>query len=342
MSASAMTKRKIVLHSRPQGMPTLDNFRLQKEEIMMPKEGQVLLKIQYISLDPYVRGRMSDAPSYVAPIALNETIAGGTVCRVVNSKHANFKEGDLVLSFCGWQDYMLSDGSNLTKLDPSLKHPSYVLSLLGMPGFTAYTGLLKIGEPKSGETVVVASASGAVGSVVGQIAKIKGCRVIGIAGGKDKCDYVVKELGFDICLDRYEADLAKSLAAACPNGIDVYYENVGGVVFDAVLPLLNVHARVPVCGLIAHYNDTALPTGPDRLSMLMTTILKKRIKMQGFIISDYYQSGFAEFSEVMGKWLQEDKVKLREDIVQGLENTPQAFIDFLQGKHFGKVVVQVS
>lgn len=246
------------------------------------------------------------------------------------------------MAYTGWQDYAISHGSGLTKLDPALTRPSYALGILGMPGFTAYHGLLHIGEPKAGETVVVVSACGPVGAVVGQIAKIKGCRVIGIAGGEEKCGYVVEELGFDICLDRYDPEFSKKLAAVCPDGVDVYFENVGGAVFDAVLPLLNVGARIPVCGLIAHYNDTALPAGPDCLPSLMSLILIKRFKVQGFLISDHYATSFDPFFRQMTRWVAENKVKLREDVVDGLEHAPQALIGMLQGDNFGKLVVRVA
>lgn len=250
--------------------------------------------------------------------------------------------GDLVVAAGGWQDYALSDGSDLIPLGRDFPHPSRALGVLGMPGFTAYTGLLTIGEPKAGETVVVAAASGAVGAVVGQIAKLKGCRVIGVAGGADKCAYVTGTLGFDECIDHRDAAFASQLKAACPNGIDVYFENVGGAVFDAVWPLLNNHARVPVCGLIAHYNDTALPAGPDRLPKLMTTILSKRIRMQGFIILDYYATGYAPFLKDMSEWVAQGSVKVLEDVIPDLTDAPAALIGLLAGKNFGKVVVRVG
>jgi hypothetical protein len=211
-----------------------------------------------------------------------------------------------------------------------------------MPGFTAYMGLAEIGQPKPGETLVVAAASGAVGSVVGQVAKLKGCRVVGVAGGKDKCRYVVEELGFDACIDHRAPDFAAQLAAACPQGIDIYYENVGGAVFDAVIPLLNTQARIPVCGIIAHYNATNLPAGPDRLPMLQGLILRKRIRMQGFIIFDDFAEGFDEFLQQMSEWVEQGKIKFREDLVDGLENAPQAFMGLLQGKNFGKLVIRVG
>jgi NADPH-dependent curcumin reductase CurA len=269
-------------------------------------------------------------------------MVGGTVSRVEASQHPDFKPGDLVLGQNGWQRLALSDGKGLNKLNSAMTQPSLALGVLGMPGFTAYMGLLDIGQPKAGETVVVAAASGAVGSVVGQIAKLKGCHVVGIAGGADKCRYVVDELGFDACIDHRSPDFKPQLAAACSKGIDVYFENVGGTVFDAVLPLLNVSARVPVCGLIAHYNDTALPPGPDRLGLLTRTLLTRRIKMQGFIIFDDYAHRFGEFFGQMSQWLKDSKIKFREDVVDGLENAPQAFIGLLEGKNFGKLIIRVA
>jgi NADPH-dependent curcumin reductase CurA len=342
MPSNKNINRKIVLNSRPVGAPTSDNFRLEQTTMPVPADGQVLLRTLYLSLDPYMRGRMSDAASYAPPVEIGAEMIGGTVSRVERSLHPDFQEGDLVLSFNGWQDYALSDGSDLTKLDPHMPQPSLALGVLGMPGFTAYMGLLDIGQPKAGETVVVAAASGAVGSVVGQIAKLKGCRVVGIAGGVEKCRFVTEELGFDACIDHHSADLDKQLSMACSKGIDVYFENVGGKVFDAVLPLLNPAARIPLCGLIAHYNDTALPEGPDRLGLLTRTLLTKRIKMQGFIIFDDYGHRYGEFFSQMSTWLKEGKVKFREDLIDGLENAPQAFIGLLEGKNFGELVIQVA
>ncbi|NVO05158.1 MAG: NADP-dependent oxidoreductase [Rhodoferax sp.] len=337
-----LLNRCIVLRKRPVGAPRIDDFLLEKRPVPEPQDGQVLLRTLYLSLDPYMRGRMSDAPSYAAPVALGDVMVGGTVSRVQASRNSSFLVGDLVLGYAGWQDYALSDGKGLTQLDPQDPNPSHALGVLGMPGFTAYMGLLDIGQPVAGETVVVAAASGAVGSVVGQIAKIKGCRVVGIAGGAEKCRYVVDTLGFDQCIDHHSSHLTEQLAAACPQGIDVYFESVGGAVFDAVLPLLNARARVPVCGLIANYNDTAVPAGPDRRGQLVGTLLRKRIKMQGFIIFDDYAPRFTEFHTAMAAWVKEGKVKAREDMVAGLENTPAAFIGLLQGKNFGKLVMQFA
>ena len=340
MSQNIKINRKITLHSRPVGAPVTDNFRLDESVVPVPVAGQILLRNLYLSLDPYMRGRMSDAASYAAPVAINDVMLGATVSRVEVSQHPDFKAGELVLAYAGWQDFALSDGVGLIKL-AGMDHPSLALGALGMPGFTAYMGLLDIGQPKAGETVVVAAASGAVGSMVGQIAKLQGCRVVGIAGGADKCRSVVDDLGFDACIDHRSPDFKQQLAAACPKGIDVYFENVGGAVFDAVLPLLNTAARIPLCGLIAHYNDTALPAGPDRLGLLTRTILTKRLKVQGFIIFDDYGHRYPEFFSQMSSWLKEGKVKFREDIVEGLEHAPEAFIGLLEGKNFGKLIVRI-
>ncbi len=341
MSAPTIN-RQITLASRPVGAPTAANFKLVETPVPPLADGQVLLRNLYLSLDPYMRGRMSDAASYAAPTGIGEVMGAGTVARVQTSNHPDYSTGDLVLAQGGWQEYLVSDGNGLNRLDPDMPQPSLALGVLGMPGFTAYMGLLDIGQPKSGETVVVAAASGAVGSAVGQIAKLKGCRVVGIAGGSEKCAYVRDELGFDACIDHRAADFPAQLAAACGDGIDVYFENVGGAVFDAVLPLLNPKARIPVCGLIAHYNDTALPPGPDRLGLLTRTLLSKRIRMQGFIIFDDYGDRYGEFLAEMGEWVGQGRIRYREDVVDGLENAPEAFIGLLEGRNFGKLVVRIA
>jgi len=342
MPQTAAINRSIVVQQRPHGAPDADTFRLIESPVPVPQEGQVLLRTLMLSLDPYMRGRISDAKSYAEPVAIGAVMVGGTVSRVEASRHPGFAPGQLVLGYSGWQDFALSDGTGLNKLGDDVQLASRALGVLGMPGFTAYMGLLDIGQPKPGETVAVAAASGAVGSLVGQIARIQGARAVGIAGGADKCRYVVEELGFDACIDHRAADFAQQLAAACPDGIDVYFENVGGAVFDAVLPLLNTKARIPVCGLIADYNATALPPGPDRLGLLARTILTRRIKMQGFIIFDDYGPRYGEFFTQMSEWLKDGKIKFREDIVDGLENAPRAFSGLLEGKNFGKLVVRVA
>ncbi|MGL0953855.1 NADP-dependent oxidoreductase [Vibrio vulnificus] len=336
------TNRQIVLASRPVGAPTADNFALTQSDIPTPAQGEMLLRSVYLSLDPYMRGRMSDAKSYAEPVGIDEVMVGGTVCQVEASNHAEFEVGEWVLAYTGWQDYALSDGEGLIKLGKQPSHPSYALGVMGMPGFTAYMGLLDIGQPKEGDTLVVAAATGAVGSMVGQIGKLKGCRVIGIAGGEEKCQFAKETLGFDECIDHKAADFAEQLAKACHNGIDIYFENVGGKVFDAVMPLLNTGARIPLCGLISQYNATSLPEDPDRMSMLMAQLLIKRIKMQGFIIFDDYGHRYGEFAADMSQWLAQGKIHYREHLVQGLENAPDAFIGLLEGKNFGKMVVQTN
>lgn len=342
MPQSDTLNRRIVLAARPRGLPTPGDFRLEETAVPTPGEGQVLLRTLHLSLDPYMRQLMDEvAPVYAASVPLGEPMPGGTVNRVVASKHPQFRPGDLVLGNAGWQDYALSDGQDLLPLG-EMAQPSLALGGLGMPAFTAYVGLLDIGQPKPGDTVVVAAATGAVGSVVGQIAKLKGARVVGIAGGADKCRYAVETLGFDACLDRHGPEFASRLAAACPKGIDVYFENVGGAVFDAVLPLLNIGARVPVCGHIADYNNEKLPSGPNRLPLLMAALLQKRIRMQGFVILDHYGDRFDTFRREMSEWVDAGLVTLREDRVDGLDNAPAALIGLLEGRNFGKRVVHVA
>jgi NADPH-dependent curcumin reductase len=331
-----------LLASRPTGAPTLINFKLNSTAKPIPKQGEILLRTVYMSLDPYMRGRMNDTKSYADPVAINEVMVAGAVCQVEQSNNDNYQVGDWLVAFSGWQEYAISDGSDLLKISEQLPSLSYALGVFGMPGLTAYMGLLDIGQPSAGETLVVAAATGAVGSLVGQIGKIKGCKVIGIAGGKEKCQYAINELGFDDCIDHKAADFAQQLAQACNTGIDIYFENVGGKVFDAVLPLLNSCARIPLCGLISQYNATELPAGPDRLSLLMATLLIKRIKMQGFIVFDDYGHRYNEFIAQMSEWVTSGQIKYKEQIVSGLEKAPQAFMGLLQGENFGKLVIQVG
>ncbi|MDL5596866.1 NADP-dependent oxidoreductase [Bacillus subtilis] len=342
MSDPLTLNQRFVLASRPVGAPTPENFRLEREALPDLEDGQLLLKTLYLSLDPYMRGRMSDAPSYAAPVQIGEVMTGGAVSRVEQSRHPKFQVGDLVVGATGWQSHSISDGRNIIPIPSGLPSPSMALGVLGMPGMTAYMGLMDIGQPKTGETLVVAAASGAVGSVVGQVAKIKGLRAVGVAGGAEKCKYVVEELGFDACIDHKAPDFAEQLAKACPKGIDIYYENVGGHVFDAVVPLLNPKARIPLCGLIAGYNATEVPKGPDRLPALQRTLLTKRVRIQGFIVFDDYGDRQPEFISAMVPWVREGKVKFREDVVDGLEQAPQAFIGLLEGRNFGKLVVRVA
>ncbi|KAF1048659.1 MAG: NADPH-dependent curcumin reductase [Herbaspirillum frisingense] len=342
MSATPTVNRRIVLASRPAAAPTADNFRLEEVAIPTLEDGQLLLRAEWLSLDPYMRGRMSDAPSYAPSVEIGAVMTGGTVSRVAASRHPGFHEGDLVMAYTGWQEYAVSDGSGVTRLPAGFEHPSHALGVLGMPGYTAYAGLMDIGQPRAGETVVVAAATGAVGSLVGQIAKIKGCRVVGVAGGAQKCEYAVKELGFDACIDHRAADFGAQLKAACPKGIDIYFENVGGAVFDAVVPLLNVHARIPVCGLIAHYNGGKVATDS---TAFLRRVLTQRIQIQGFIIFDYYVNRpdlHAAFQHDVAGWLKDGLLRYREDVAHGLENAPQAFMGLLQGKNFGKLVVKLD
>jgi NADPH-dependent curcumin reductase CurA len=338
---SGTVNRRFVLARRPQGEPAATDFRFEEVPVPVPAAGQVLLRTRYLSLDPYMRGRMNDAPSYVPPVALDAPMAGQTVSVVEASNNPAFRVGELVVGNAGWQDYDVSDGRDLVRIDPALERPSYALGVLGMPGLTAYVGLLDIGQPRPGETVVVAAATGAVGSVVGQIARLKGCRVVGVAGGADKCDYAVRNLGFDACVDHRGGELRERLAAACPKGIDVYFENVGGEVLYALVPLLNVGARIPLCGLIAWYNIAKAPAGIDRTPALLATVLRCRVKIQGFIVLDHYQR-FPAFYQDMSGWLREGRVRYRENVIEGLEQAPCGLIGLLKGENFGKLVVRVS
>jgi len=335
------TARRIVLASRPVGEPKPSDFRLEDFPVPQPGPGELLLRTKFLSLDPYMRGRMSDAPSYAKPVGVGETMEGGTVSEVAASNNDKFAKGDIVLSHTGWQTHALSNGAGLRKLDPSVAPISTALGVLGMPGMTAYSGLLEIGQPKAGETVVVSAASGAVGSVVGQIAKIKGARAVGIAGGPDKCKYVKDELGFDECVDHRAGDFPAQLKAACPKGADVYFENVGVPVFDAVLPLFSPFARIPVCGLIAQYNATEAPPGPNRLPVLMRNVLTKRLTIRGFIVTDF-AAKFPDFIRDVPQWIKDGRIKYREDIAVGLENAPEAFMGLLKGKNFGKQLVRIA
>ena len=338
---SANKNRHIVLVSRPEGEPKPEHFRLETADIPEPKDGQVLLRNLWMSLDPYMRGRMSAAKSYAKPVEIGAPMVAGTVSEVVKSNRPEYVPGDIVLSYTTWSDYALSDGPDLRKLDPKLAPVQTALGVLGMPGMTAYTGMRNIGQPKPGETVVVAAAAGPVGSFVGQYAKLKGCRAVGIAGGPDKCKYIVDELGFDAAIDHRDPALAQKLAEACPKGIDVYFENVGGKVFEAVLPLLNPFARIPVCGLISQYNAFEEEKGGKAMSFLMRNALTKRLTIRGFIVSDF-AARHGDFIADMTKWFTEGKLKHRETIAEGLANAPAAFMGMLRGENFGKQLVRVG
>jgi NADPH-dependent curcumin reductase CurA len=334
---------RIVLAARPRGAPTPTDFRLEEVPCpQVPPPGGVLLQTLWLSLDPYMRGRMSEGPSYAPAVGLGEVMCGATVSRVLASRSPQFAVGDLVLGMGGWQAIAALPAEGLVRLDPDAGiPPSWALGVLGMPGLTAYVGLLDLGQPQAGETVVVAAATGPVGATVGQIAKLKGCRVVGVAGGAEKCALAVEELGFDTCLDHHAEDFAAQLKAACPQGIDVYFENVGGHVLEAAIPLLNVGARVPVCGVIAWYNLSGPPPGPDRLPALMRQVLVQRLRLQGFIVSDHLHRQ-ADFQRDMRGWLAAGQIRYREDVVEGLRQAPMAFIGLLRGDNLGKLVIKVA
>jgi len=336
----AQHARQFVLAARPKGRPTPADFRLEEAELGRPEAGQVLVKVHYFSLDPYMRGRMDDRKSYAKPTELGAVMMGEGVASVLVSNHPDWSVGDIVLGQTGWRTHAVLNGADLRKLDPDFAPVTTALGVLGMPGFTAYTGLLTIGKPKPGETVVVAAASGPVGSLVGQIARIVGARAVGIAGGAQKCAYLIDELGFDAAIDHRAPDFAAQLAQACPSGIDVYFENVGGPIWDAVLPLLNTYARVPVCGLIAQYNQSPDAAGA-RFATTMREVLSRSLTLRGFINYEFAVQR-PEFLRDVGGWIADGRVKYREDIVDGLENAPDAFIGMLDGKNFGKVLVRVD
>ncbi|SMF17440.1 hypothetical protein SAMN06265365_103126 [Tistlia consotensis] len=342
MPQSKTRNRRFVLAERPRGEPDDRTLRLETEDLPVPGKGQMLLRNEYLSLDPYMRGRMSDAPSYAPPVEIGGVMVGGTVAQVVGSDVAGFTEGDWVVAFGGWQDYALSDGTGVVNLGKAPENPSWALGVLGMPGMTAWAGLTQIGQPKAGETLVVAAASGPVGATVGQVGRILGCRVVGIAGGARKCAHVVETLGFDACIDHKAEGFPDALKAAVPDGIDIYFENVGGAVFDAVMPLLNPCARIPVCGLVSQYNATALPPGPDRMSLLMGQILRKRMTLRGFIVFQDFGHLYPEFARTMGAWVESGEIRYREEIIEGLEQAPSAFVGLLRGEAFGKRVVRLS
>jgi NADPH-dependent curcumin reductase CurA len=342
-----MTARQIVLAARPKGRPQLTDFRLEETAIPQPASEQLLLETQYLSLDPYMRGRMDDRKSYAKPLQVGDVMTGEAVARVLASNHSDYAEGDIVLAPTGWQTHALSDGTgpygrSLRKLDPAVAPVTTGLGVLGMPGFTAYGGMRVIGQPQPGETVVVAAASGPVGSLVGQLAKLAGARAVGIAGGPEKCAFVKDELRFDAAIDHRAADFPAQLAAACPNGIDVYFENVGGAIWQAVLPLLNKYARVPVSGLIAQYNGVSGSDGTDRLPATMREVLSKSLMVRGFINYDFSAQYYADFLREVGAGIADGSIRYREDVVDGLENAPEAFIGMLDGRNFGKLIVRVA
>jgi len=332
----AVDNRKVLLASRPQGAVTEQNFRIVDAPMPQPADGEVLVRNEWLSLDPYMRGRMSDAKSYVPPAQLDEVMVGQTVGEVVDSRNPRVSVGDKVLTQLGWQSHGIANGADVTKVDARHVPASYYLGVLGMPGFTAWFGLFEIGQPRAGETVVVSAASGAVGSVVGQLAKIRGCRAVGIAGGRAKCDHVVHELGFDACVDHRAGNLYDDLRAACPNGIDVDFENVGGAVLDTALRLMNRHSRIVLCGLVAEYSAKE-PYGYQRLR----SVLVNRIRMQGMIVFDW-KDRYGEALAGLTAYVAEGRLKYRESIVEGLDNAPRALIGLLKGENFGKQLVKIA
>jgi NADPH-dependent curcumin reductase len=340
---AAESNLQVLLRRRPQGAPTPEDFEIVETPVPQPAEGEVLVRARFLSLDPYMRGRMSDAKSYAKPVELGAVMEGQTAGEVVASRHPDYRPGDTVLGGFGWQRFSCVKPDRLFKLAPEEGVPlSASLGVLGMPGLTAWVGLEDIGQPRAGETVVVSAASGAVGQVVGQIAKIRGCRVVGIAGGKAKCDFVTGELGFDACVD-HRGDLKAGLDAACPSGIDVYWENVGGAVQAAVFPRLNDFGRMVMCGMVAQYNEapgadaSGAPPGPN-----LGPVVRKRLRIQGFIVSDTGWQRYGRFRAEMQGWMREGRMRWREDVVDGLRNAPTAFIGLLQGANFGKLVVRVD
>jgi NADPH-dependent curcumin reductase CurA len=333
--------QRVALASRPKGAPTAENFRLETIDLPRAAEGEVTLKVLYLSLDPYMRGRMSDAKSYSAPTPVDGTMEGETVCEVTRSRHADFKPGDIVRSRTGWCTGAVMKAEAIRHVDTKGAAISTAIGVLGMPGFTAYSGMKVIGRPKEGETVVVAAASGPVGSMVGQLAKLAGARAVGIVGGQQKLEYVRDELGFDAVVDHRSKDFKTDLEHACPRGVDIYFENVGGAVWEAVLPLLNLYARVPVCGLVANYNGAAA-SQHDIVPAMMSAILSRSLQIRGFIQTEFVAEHYAAFEAEIGPLVNSGRVKYREDVVEGLENAPEALIGMLQGKNFGKLLVNVG
>jgi hypothetical protein len=330
--------RQILLAARPVGYPKPEDFRLVETPIPEPADGEFLVRGVYLSLDPYMRGRMSAQKSYVRPVEIGAVMEGGVVGQVVRSRHPGFAEGEIVEGRFGWQEYALSSGRGARKVDPTLAPISTALGVLGMPGLTAYFGLLEVGQPKAGETVVVSAASGAVGGLVGQIAKLVGCRAVGLAGSDAKVDYLVRELGYDAGINyRSAGDLDAALEAACPRGIDVYFDNVGGRITEAVSRHVNVFARFAVCGLISQYN---LET-PEMAPRNERFVLVNRVRIQGFIVFDF-AARYPEGLRQMATWLREGRLKYREDVVDGLERAPEALIGLLQGRNFGKQLVRLG
>jgi len=334
-----MTNKQIVLTARPVGFPKDSDFKLIESPIPNAGDGQILVQSIFVSVDPYMRGRMNDVRSYAAPVAIGGVMGGGAVGKVIQSNNTSFKEGDIVEGMFGWQEYAVSNGQGVRKIDPSLAPISTALGILGMPGLTAYFGLLEIGKPRPGETVVVSGAAGAVGSVVGQIAKIKNCRAVGIAGADDKVAYLTGELGFDAALNyKTVDDYYAKLKELCPNGIDVYFDNVGGAITDAVFRLINTKARISICGQISQYNLEKVELAPRSI---LTSLLVKQARAEGFLVFQFADR-YPEALGQMAQWLNEGKLKYAEDIEEGIENTPRAFMAMLKGRNTGKQLVKVA
>ena len=331
------TNKEIHLANRPIGLPSNEDFSFINSSIPTPNEHEIVVRTLFLSVDPYMRGRMNDAKSYIAPFELNKVIAGGVVAEVVESKSNDFKQGDIVTGHLNWSEYSLANEQAVRKIDPNIAPISTHLGILGMPGLTAYFGLLDIGKPQAGETVVVSGAAGAVGSAVGQIAKIKGAKVVGIAGSDEKIDYLINELGFDAAVNYKKDSFTKDLTNALPDGVDVYFDNVGGVVSDAVMKSLNRNSRISVCGAISSYNSEGKDVGPR----IQTTLIKNSTLMQGFTVGNY-MNDFDVAAADLGKWVQEGKLKYEETIVDGFENTPEAFIGLFKGTNLGKQLVKVA
>jgi NADPH:quinone reductase len=339
MSAASQTPlvaRQFRLAARPDGLPKESDFKLEHSPLPAPQTGQVLVKTVYLSVDPYMRGRITGVRTYADPVNIGDVMVGGAVGQVIESRESNLQPGDFVVGYWGWRDYVVTPARGLQKLNPQLAPVSTALGVLGMPGMTAYFGFLDICHPKAGETVVVSGAAGAVGSLVGQIAKIHGCRTVGIAGADDKIRYLVEDLGFDAAFNyKTTTDYRAKLNELCPSGIDCYFDNVGGVISDAVFTLLNTFGRVSVCGQISQYNQQHIEPGPR----LLGQILVRQLKVEGFIVTRF-QERWPQGIAQMARWIQEGKIRYREDIVVGFENTPRAFIDMLQGKNTGKMLVK--
>ena len=334
---SSETNRRVVLASRPEAYPEPRHFRLEEVSIPQPREGEVLVGVIWLSLDPYMRGRMREGPSYAAPVAIGGVMTGGVVGRVIESRSPEIEVGDIVEGSLGWQEYAVSTPGALRKVDPGLAPISTAIGVLGMPGMTAYFGFLEVGAPEVGDTVVVSAASGAVGQIVGQIARIMGCRVVGTAGSDAKVDFIVNELGFDAGINYKTEDVDSALAAACPNGIDVYFDNVGGFVTDAVMQQLNVHGRISVCGQISQYNLAEPELAPRNIGLL----IQKQAKMEGFLVFNFAHK-HEHARERMAGWIRSGELRYREDVVEGLQNAPGAFIGMMTGENFGKLLVRVS